>query len=396
MAARTRTSHATANHIRIQSVAQADSLQAPLWELVGQAPTTGEHAPAGASGDIRIERLILHHLDNRANSMELVDEIAQLDERSTLFFASHILAAARRADWFAHFCTPDCEVASLCRQLIVAEAFVATSQTLARRLFAQMRQHARITPGDFVAIVYTADGRPHQHIALLKLDLDQERLIRTFEHADGHTRVTITTAGNLLPETVKLQKCALLTAGQNGQDESGFAITLLDNQAGPHSEGVAQFFYRDFLMALLRPSARRYTRLFLAGSDAWMAGASADLSPSDILSFYRVRRAVLMGETVDVTAFASTALPNHPEMQDSLRKALINALFDARQPPIFPVDRAVADPIIQTVTLELDGRLTLKVDARLFASLVRVAEQRTGENAFHLEIDTLTMREVTR
>src|SRR5579862_645683 len=234
---------------QLQMSTQGDSLQALLGELVGQAPSTDDQAPAGACGDVRIERLILHHLDNHADRMELVDEIAQLDERSSVFFISHILAAARRAEWFARFSEPACEAAVLCRRLIstgsaaahdsqgiapddFTDDFVVAAQALARRLFALMRRNLSIAPGDFVAIVYTADGRPQRHIALLKLDLDQERLIRTFEHEGGHTRVRITTAGNLLPETIKLQKCALLTVGEHASD---FAITLLDYQAGPRS-----------------------------------------------------------------------------------------------------------------------------------------------------------------
>ena len=407
--------------------------QATLSELVSPAPTAspGMPAPAGASGDVRIERLILHHLDNRLDTKELVDEVAVLDTRSELFFVSHILAAARRAEWFARFDNPACEIADLCQQLIsppippgahssadakppvsadpadvgangdashdVDDAtFVAASQALAERLFTQMcKRPQKITPGDFVAIVYTADGRPQRHVALLKLDPDQ-RLIRTFEHVGGHTRVTITTAGNLLPETVRLQKCALLTT-QDGRPE--LVITLLDNQAGPRSEGVAAFFYRGFLMTTLTPSARRYTRLFVARCDAWLMDNGATLQPGEILRFYRARRAALAGDTVDLATFAADALPTQPQQRDTLLAALIADLFDPVQPPsspTFPVDRATADPLEQTVTLELDGGATLKVSADQFASFVRIAERRTDENAFRIEIQSLTLREVMK
>lgn len=401
--------------------------QAPLWELVSPAPAASPDlpAPAGASGDVRIERLILHHLDNRADQVELVDEVAVLDTRSEVFFASHILAAARRAEWFAHFEDPACEIAALCQRLIgqpptpdahpnaathAADAtggalvaapdddatFVAASQALAERLYAEMRKRPqKITPGDFVAIVYTADARPHRHVALLKLDPDQ-RLIRTFEHVGGHTRVSITTAGNLLPETVRLQKCALLTTHDGRPD---LVITLLDNQAGPRSEGVAAFFYRGFLMTTLKPSARRYTRLFIARCDAWLMDNSAALQPGEILRFYRARRAALAGDTVDLAAFAADALPTQPQQRDRLLAALVADLFDPTQPPsppTFPVDRATADPLEQTITLELDGGATLKVNAEQFAAFVKIGERRTDENAFRIEIESLTLREVMK
>lgn len=401
-----------------------ETQQAPLWELAGPAPISAADTPtpAGASGDVQIERLILHHLDNRADRMELVDEVAQLDARSETFFVSHILAAARRADWFASFDDPACEVAALCQQLIdqpvaahdaalmdmvganhdattddgVSPAFVAASQRLAQRLFEQMRRRQKIAPGDFVAIVYTADGRPQRHVALLKLDPDQ-RLIRTFERIGGRMRVTITTAGNLLPETVRLQKCALLTVHEGRPD---LLITLLDNQAGKNSEGVASFFFRGFLAATLTPSARRYTRLFLVACDTWLMDASSQMSPVDLLRFYRARRDALLGEEVNIAAFAAAALPTHPALRDDLLRTLTAGLFDGAQPApadaTFPVERAIADPLTQTVTLELDGGATIKVDAERFAAFVKVAEQRTGENAFHLEIDSLTLREVSR
>jgi len=410
--------------------------QAPIAELASPPPVGSPQtpAPAGASGDVRIERLILHHLDNREDTKELVDEVAQLDARSELFFVSHILAAARRAEWFARFDDPTCEVATLCRRLIgphapskltpagapgsadpniihrtpldrlggaeanaaINAAFVAASQGLAERLFAQMRKRPqKITPGDFVAIVYTADARPQRHVALLKLDPDQ-RLIRTFEHADGHTRVTITTAGNLLPETVRLQKCALLTAHEGHTD---LLITLLDNQAGPRSEGVAAFFYRGFLMTTLTPSARRYTRLFIAGSDAWLMDNSAALTPGQILGFYRARRAALAGATIDLAAFADDALPGQPQRRADLLSTLVADLFDPRQPPdplVFPVDRATADPLAQTVTLELDGGATLRVSADQFDSFVRIADRRSDDNTFRIELESLTLREVMK
>ncbi len=395
------------------SIADATE-QALISELVSPPPAASPDtpAPAGASGDVRIERLILHHLDNRADTKELVDEVAHLDTRSELFFISHILAAARRAEWFARFDDPTCEVAALCRRLIAQPAppdangdrqanetdavFVAASQALAERLFAQMRKRPqKIAPGDFVAIVYTADGRPQRHVALLKLDPDQ-RLIRTFEHTNGHTRVTITTAGNLLPETVRLQKCALLTTHEGRPD---LAITLLDNQAGPRSEGVAAFFYRGFLMTTLKPSARRYTRLFIASSDAWLMDNGAALTPGQILRFYQARRSALANDTVDLAAFVEDALPDQPEQRETLLRALVADLFDPAQtpnPPTFPVDRATADPLEQTVTLELDGGATLRVNADQFASFVRVAERRSDENAFRIEIESLTLREVMK
>ena len=385
--------------------------QAALWEhtsleeLIAPAFPAGgdvdDTAPAGASGNIRIERLILHHLDNHRRELQLVEEAALLDGRGELFFASHILAAARRADWYARFQDADGEVPALCRSLLDdvenGDQFIRASHSLARRLYQQMCQRPnKITPGDFVAIVYTADDKPARHIALLKLDPDQERLIRTFERVHNHLRVSITTAGNLLPETVRLHKCALLTARQDRDD---FLVTLLDTQAGPRSDGVAAFFYRDFLTTTLTASARRHTRLFLTATEGWLDTCRASLTPAAILRFYHARRQALAGERVSLADFARHALPDAPQEQASMVAHLQRLLFGDgasgdQTPATFVVDVAIARPFIQTVTLELDDGARIRVDAQRFDQAVQVAEQRTGENKFRLTLESLTLREV--
>ncbi|MEO7000962.1 MAG: nucleoid-associated protein [Ktedonobacterales bacterium] len=381
--------------------------QASLSELTAPAPSSSSNAsettPAGASGNIRIERLILHHLDNRTGNLQLVDEEALLDGRGEVFFASHILAAARRADWYARFQDASGEVPALCRNLLATtgnvDGFVGASQRLARRLYDHMCQRPnKITPGDFVAIVYTADDRPTRHVALLKLDPDQERLIRTFERIHDRLRVSITTAGNLLPETIRLHKCALLTAHEDADD---FLVTLLDTQAGPRSDGVAAFFYRDFLTTTLTASARRHTRLFLTSTEGWLDAYRDTLAPAAILRFYRARRLALTGERVTLADFAHAALPDNLQLQASLIAATQRMLFggerahDEPAPDSFAVDVAIARPFTQTVTLELDDGARIKVNAQRFDDLVQVAGQRTGENKFHLTLESLTLREVT-
>jgi len=387
--------------------------QAPLWEhtslgeLIAPVFPAGGDAddatPAGVSGNIRIERLILHHLDNHKRELQLVEEAALLDGRGELFFASHILAAARRADWYARFQDADGEVPALCRTLLAdgenGDQFIRASHSLAQRLYQQMCQRPnKITPGDFVAVVYTADDKPARHIALLKLDPDQERLIRTFERVHDHLRVSITTAGNLLPETVRLQKCALLTTRQDRDD---FLVTLLDTQAGPRSDGVAAFFYRDFLTTTLSASARRHTRLFLTHSEGWLDSCRDTLAPPAILRFYRARRLALMGERVALADFARAALPDDLPAQTSLIAYTRRMVFggdgasDDAPPDSFTVDTAVARPFTQLVTLELDGGTRIKVDAQRFDQAVQIAERRTGENKFRLTLESLTLREVS-
>lgn len=385
-------------HLPAKLAAGLDSRVASLVDAGaadGESPD-GAAAPVPGTGTVRIDRLILHHLDNARGTLRLVDEPVALDERSAAFFAGHLDAAARRADWRARFADAEGEAAALCRRLAVGpEEFVAASQRLAERLYAQMRLRPnQITPGDFVVIAYQHGDRPH--LALLKLDPDQ-RLVRRFSRVGEHTRVTIQAADNLLPEARMLQKCALL------RDAAGdFEVTLLDTQAGPRSDGVAAFFYRGFLAVTLAPSARRRTRLFLTASDTWISRHGDALAPPQLLRFYRARRAALGGDVLDLIAFVADALPEDASRQGDLLAHLVAALFDRAdgvhtdgpRAASFAVDRATADPVVRYVTLELDGGARLRVEAARFAALVRVAETRR-DGKIRLVIDTLTASEVS-
>jgi len=361
-----------------------------------RAALAASTASAEAARQVRVERLILHGVDNRDAQPRLVDEPVLLSDEIAAFFAQHIQAAAGRADWKARFREPAGDVAQLCAGLLAGhEAFVDASRRLAARLFAQMRPRT-IAPGDFVAAVYVLGGNAEQRrVALLKLDPDR-RLVRTFTTQGGRTKVTISANGNLLPDTARLQKCALLATAPAGDT---FDITLLDTQAGPRTEGVAAFFYRGFLAAELHPSPRRCTRDFLRCTDAWLGTRHDVLSPADETAFYEARRAALCAEELDLAAFAAAALPRHPalrgELIDEAASVLLTTGPQALPGTALAVDPAVAGPVVSRVVLELDGGARLIVPAERFADLVRVEPARTADNKYRLVIESLTLREVS-
>jgi hypothetical protein len=345
-----------------------------------------------AADVVVIERLILHSLNNATGKILLVNESAELDERSDAYFADQIASALRRADWRARFEPDDDEIPQLCHRLLAgADDFVVASQLLAGKLFEQMSKRAQqITPGDFVVTIFRFAGAPERQIALLKLDPDDQRLIREYRIAGERLTVRISLAQNLLPESKRLQKCALLRPA----GDTGFEVTLLDTQAGPRSDGVAAFFYRGFLHTTLAPSARRRTRLFLSCTETWLAQRAAAFTPARILAFYRARREALRGETVNLAAFAQAALDEEDGLQQDLVAMLSGKLFEGdERADAFVVDRAVADGVTRTMTLELDGGLQIRVDAARFDELARVDSARTAEGKIRLVIESLTLRE---
>lgn len=347
-------------------------------------------------GRVRVERLILHGLDNRTGRLQLVDDPAILTGDSEAFFALHIETATTRAEWRARFADPVGEMHTLCRSLLGEQhEFVSASRRLAHRLFDSMRSRT-IAPGDFVAAVYTQGDEALRHVALLKLDPDQ-RLARSYTRHGSRMRVTISAAENLLPDISRLQKCALLTVPS---PDEAFEVALLDTQAGPRADGVAAFFYRGFLAAELLPSPRRRTRDFLRGCDTWLLSYRDILTPAELAIFYVARRLALAAGTVDVAAFAAAALPSRP----ALAKELCTHLSSTLQPEDFSadgtcrsfrVDPAVAASIVNRITLELDAGARLSVPFDRFDDLVRIEPSRTADNKVRIVIESLTLKEIS-
>lgn len=376
----------------------ATTQRATVTEMADQtaiAPVTtprDERAEARARpGRVRIERLILHGLDNRGGRLRLVDEPALLSEEAQTFFALHIEAAGTRADWRAAFLDAQCEVALHCHRLLSdSDTFVEASRQLARRLYDAMRPRT-IAPGDFVVVVYTQGDDPTRRVALLKLDPDQ-RLARTFTTVAGRHRVSISAADNLLPDTTRLQKCALL---RSEEPDGDFEVVLLDTQAGPRAEGIATFFYDGFLSVRLAPSPRRLTRDFLRCTDAWLGEHRDELTPAQITAFYAARRAALRDDTLHLARFAGTAAPYDLHLQLDLLERVGAAFQSSGQQGGYGVDRAFASGLANRVTIELDGGARLSVPADRYAELVQIDPRRTAENKYRLVIESLTFREVS-
>ncbi len=364
----------------------------------GRRTTQSGHSGAATAPAVAIERLILHHLAHRADRCDLVGELATLDESGMRFFAGHLASAAERADWHARFRADDDTVPSRLLALLgeTDQQFIEASRALAQRLYGYMRNGSgNIVPGDFVVIAYRLGAEPTRHVALLKMDPDQQRLTRAFTGQGAHRRVAISLADNLLPEAKSLQKCALISRADADQS---FSVRLLDTQAGPRSDGVAAFFYRDFLAASLNASSRRQTRLFLSETNTWLMQRGAEFEPRELLAFYAARRAALAGEVVRLREFSAAALPTRADLVDDLIQRLIAAVLDDPDlrgaHPFFPVDRAAAKSYLEKVTLELDGGMRLTVSASRFEELVKIAQTRTDERAITLTLESLVMREV--
>lgn len=346
-------------------------------------------------GPVRIDRFILHELNHRENSIQLVDEIPVLSDNDEQFFAAHIRHACEHGEWEATFDDPQGDVANLCRALIrTPEEFVSASRNLAQRLYNQMKLRTNtILPGDFVVALFLNASDATRHIAILKLDPDK-RKTRSFDRSNGKCRVHFSEAKNIFPDVSNLHKCALISPDENNPDT--FEIRLLDTQARLTADPVAAFFYKGFLTTELRISARRNTRDFIQGSDTWITSRSSKFSPQELLAFYDARRNSLAAERVDIRKFVDLALPTHSELRNELSTYLINSVFPKHKPDTvhFMVDKDIARQITQSVTIEIDGGGRIMIPAERFSDIVQVDMERTVENKTRIVIETQVFREI--
>lgn len=363
----------------------------------------GSSSPPPGTAEIHIERLIEHEIDHKNRHIELADTPVTLGDHEK-FFAEHLATGDARAEWAACFDNPRGDIPRLCRELLgTTEQFIEASKALAQRLYDVMRTR-RIARGDFVAAVFTKGNDPTRHIAILKLDPDSRR-IRTFRKIGGQTRVDISIADNILPESRTLAKCALITLPNDppdaGAPSTEWDIRLLDTQAGTKANEVAAFFFRGFLNTELVPTARRRTREFVRSCDAWLHDRAADLTPADLIGFWDARRAVLATDAVDVGAFVAEALPTHPELHEELATRLeraITLLPRAQTETIgrFQVDPSVARPLVEEVVLELDAGARLVVPSAHFAELVQIERDFTAQGKYRIVIQSQTLKEVSK
>ena len=154
---------------------------------------------------------------------------------------------------------------------------------------------------------------------------------------------------------------------------------------------------RGYRRLLLSRIPRRADSAIGAAAHPALSARGRRLAPRALFHVYAARRTALAGETLDLPGFARAALPDDSALAANLLAWLTPHVFDAEFEPEqthFTVDRATADPVVQFVTLELDGGGRLRIPAERLAEMVRIDAQRVG-GKIRLAIETLTLKEGT-
>jgi hypothetical protein len=379
-----------------------------LWteDAQEQAASTGKahadnQAPiASAPEKLVIDHLVLHYLDPDRGTPVLVDMDADLDDAMHAYFAHHISYADTNAEWQAEFDDPSNQAARTCASLLRggSDDFAQMTHYLANSLNnimgAKGRFRKKIAPGDMIVVLYHSADSPSYRLAILKVELDKERHTREFVESNGRRKVVFKPTRNLLPLAERLQKCAIVWFDA---DDTAPSLRLLDKDAGPASQGIAAFFYKDFLGASLGMSPKRRTRLFWSETNRWINAKSRHLGPHELLRFFQTRRAALSGATVDVQRFVADALPNRPHEAQALLSVLTTKLhlLDDVGALEFEINASVAKAYTEHVTLLLDGKMKLAISANQFQELVHVSEDRTGEGKITITLETVTFQEIS-
>lgn len=263
---------------------------------------------------IHVQRAIAHILDHHPpqTSPTLSDiplDLASSPELQTYFDAQVENALRDPVAGAAVFSSQgDQTTRTHCGNLLSTPTrFVASSQTLAQRLFDCMKGNQSIAPGTLAVCLYQAGNLPaDQFLALMKIDPSSVLVPRKGKEPDGQRYVRFAVRRDAMPTArEKLQKAALMRPAQTG---SGFEMVLLDRQT---SKLAAEFFAKDFLNAAAELDAQARTDRFFKGAiGAWNrlknppTPQDPSLNPRQADLLRRQIDTVIRGESVNWEAWA--------------------------------------------------------------------------------------------
>jgi hypothetical protein len=214
---------------------------------------------------IQVERTIVHivdHLENRESVFSNNELPLSSNERLRSYFEGQISNALTDAETsqavFAPAPSGEQTPASTCRAALNRpDAFISSSQDLARALLASMGTDERIKPGNLAVCIYMALSDRAKHLALLKLD-PSETLVQKIEaDSSGNPAwVNFEVREDAMPTArERLQKAAFIFPERTSD---GCELLLLDRQT---SKTAADFFAHKFLKASALIDVRKRTKL---------------------------------------------------------------------------------------------------------------------------------------
>lgn len=256
----------------------------------------------------------------------------------------------------------------LCTALLQTKpAFVPQSRAIAEHLFNAMKSDRRIahliSPGDLVVCTYSENKpadptEPVRQLALLKMDPQDGFTSEWQQTPEGKNLSMLKRIPDVLPSG-ELQKCAFILP-QALRREKGFDLWVLDQQAARYGirRMVASFFLVDFLQCQVEFDRADLTQAFIYDSQEWVDRKKGQWPDAEINEFKEQVIARVQDKTVDVTAFAQTAIADAAEQEEYLEHLRARGLRQLA----FPPDAQVRARFSRYVYFEGDNGLQVRID----------------------------------
>ena len=212
--------------------------------------------------DIRIEKAVMHILDNKRNNFQCTDFELDLDDKIKVLFSKHIDNSQRHDNrkW-ATFNNDVNVVKDSCIKILNegnnTELFINESKIIAKQLYDSMKKNA--SPANLVVCKYTRDGI--KEIAILKLDFSSNYKTSTI-NINGKTKISVEVIETLPGKNDKLQKCVFINEYILNENSENHYMMILDKQESTEKE-VSGYFSGDFLHCTLINTDLTNTKNFI-------------------------------------------------------------------------------------------------------------------------------------
>jgi nucleoid-associated protein YejK len=344
---------------------------------------------------VQIHRVIVHKVDHKQfDEPQLSDLESTIDDAVASFLRQHIVKS--RAHKYARTAVFEGEegFCALCDALLDdGTQFVPQSRAIATHLFETVKNDQRISASDLVVCTYSEAGETVQRLALLKMD-PEDGFVGRQEWIGGQVRFVFDSASEVLP-TGNLQKCAFVLP-RALREGAGYHLRVLDQQATRYGgyRLVASFFVSDFLQCKVGLKPQDHTRTFVTVSHEWLNRVKAT-SPeawpeADVGRFVRQLRAALVGEEIDVEAFAQSAIRG-----TDAQEAYVAYLVERGQEELaFAPDPAERERLTKYTWFEGDHGLQVRIESSAVGPGKTLQVRHDGAtNTYTITIRTHTWRE---
>lgn len=307
--------------------------------------------------ELKIEKAIMHILNNKEEKPTLIDFPLELTEEIMSLLENHIRSSINdESTRIAKFDGNINVVRECCEKIIQSldNDFVFESKEIAKYLFDAMKNNS-ISPANFAVCIYSANNQ--KNVALLKMDFN--KLIQTkVEKINGKNKMEIIVSNNGVPNNKqKLQKCVFI---RPYQEDNKYDLILLDKQAvkSKKDEMVADFFSNTFLHCKLAKTDRDNTRMFKAYTQSFIEeNFVGDIEKSEDIRSH-LFSTLKAANQINVKSFAEEIFGEDEEGKSKYIAYISKNLGDLN----FTIDKKWVNESIRRKKIKTDTNVEINID----------------------------------